>query len=65
MSEQPFYLIGQAVSVVPEYVSELILTEIVLECEGSNRASLSVLLCLLGASRSVSPCTDAIESQMV
>lgn len=32
VSEQAFYLIGQAIFMVLEYVSELILTEIVLEC---------------------------------
>lgn len=65
VSEQSVCLIDQAAFMVLEYVSELVLTEIVLKCGGSNRASLSVFLCLLGASRSVFPPADAVESQMV
>lgn len=65
VSEHPFYLIGQAASMVLEYVSDLILTSIVLECGGSNGASSSVSLCLPGASRSMFLHTDAIENQMV
>lgn len=55
MSDQHFHLIGQVVFVVLEYVSELMLIEIVLECEGSNRTSLSVSLWLPDASRSMFP----------
>lgn len=64
MHNQHSRLIDQAVFVVLECVSELMLTKIVLECEGSSRSSFSVSLCLPDVPRPVFQPTATFECQV-